>query len=126
MMKSCFLAGGLWLSVVSPLWAQSLPKLQPGMAYAQARSALMEKGWRPASQLRRFQAQPLTPVLVYLYGLGYLEVAGCSPEGWCGMEFVHSQGQRLTVITRDNYPDNDAGPLLADWYLGDERKELIR
>lgn len=122
MIKYSLLTWGLWLGLAAPLGAQSLPKLQAGMPYAAARLALLEKGWRPASQLRRFQAQPLTPVMVYLYGLGYLEVGGCNPEGWCGMEFTHSKGQRLTVITRGNDPDNDAGPLLEHWYIGDEAK----
>ena len=121
-MKYWWFTGSLWLSLVAPLGAQSLPRLQTGMPYATARLALLEKGWRPVSHLRRFQARPLTPVMVYLYGLGYLEVAGCNPEGWCGMEFTHPKGQRLTVITRGNDPDNDAGPLLAEWYVGDEKK----
>lgn len=122
MTKYYLLAGAIWLSLTASVRAQSLPRLQAGMAYGQARLALVEKGWRPVNQLRRFQAQPLTPVIVYLYSLGYLEVVGCNPEGWCSMEFVHSRGRRLTVITRGNHPDNDAGPLLEQWYIEDETK----
>lgn len=103
----------------SSVIAQEIPKtLKQGMAYAQARKALINAGW---------QAVELSPnrdrsgTMGYIIDqLGYNEVESCSGTGmgFCRFNFTDAKGRTLAVVTVNNQRGQQ--PQLHRWWIDTE------
>ncbi|MEX0270446.1 hypothetical protein AB3R30_14980 [Leptolyngbyaceae cyanobacterium UHCC 1019] len=101
--------------------AQAIPKtLKSGMPYAQARTILINAGWR---------AVTLSPNRDRFGGmdhiinkLGYNEVETCSGTGigFCRFTFANANGQKLAVVTINNQPGQQ--PKLQRWWINTENR----
>lgn len=82
-----------------PAQAQSVPNLQQGMAYAQARQLILDAGWNLSYNAQASNTFGLPSKIAYFRGLGYTEVVDCAGTGMglCRFEFYGDQGQTLAV-----------------------------
>lgn len=91
-------------SVQYSSFAQSLPRLRRNMNYAQARTLLIQRGWRPIVNSEQVNNQNRSSTIDYLIKKGYREVVDCSGTGvgLCLFQFRNTRGQTLFVSTANN------------------------
>lgn len=91
-------------SVQFSSFAQSLPRLRQNMTYAQARTMLIQRGWRPVVNSEQVNNRSRSITIDYLIKKGYPEVVDCSGTGLglCLFQFRNAKGQNLFVSTANN------------------------
>ncbi|MCL1472712.1 hypothetical protein [Argonema antarcticum] len=91
-------------------FAQSLPRLRRNMNYAQARTLLIRRGWRPVVNSEQVNNPNRSGVIDYLIKKGYPEVVDCSGTGLglCLFQFRNARGQTLFVSTANNQPRQES------------------
>ncbi|MBD1852961.1 hypothetical protein H6F87_23735 [Cyanobacteria bacterium FACHB-502] len=82
-----------------PAQAQSVPNLQQGMPYAQARQLILNAGWSPSYNTQEPNRFGMSSKVDHFLGLGYTEIVNCAGTGMslCRFEFYGDQGQTLAV-----------------------------
>lgn len=91
-------------SVQMSSFAQSLPRLQRNMSYAQARTMLIKRGWQPVFNSEQVNNRVPNSTIDSLIKKGYTEIVDCSGTGLglCLFQFRNAKGQNLFVTTIDN------------------------
>jgi hypothetical protein len=98
-------------------FAQSLPRLQRNMSYAQTRTMLIKQGWQPVFNSEQVDNRVPNSTIDYLIKKGYTEVVDCSGTGLglCLFQFRNAQGQNLFVSTADNQSGQES--TIYDWRI---------
>lgn len=104
-------------SVQFSSFAQSLPRLRRNMNYAQARTLLIQRGWRPIPNSEQVNNPNRTGVIDSLIKKGYSEIVDCSGTGLglCLFQFRNARGQTLFVSTANNEPKEQS--TIYDWRI---------
>lgn len=91
-------------SVQMSSFAQSLPRLRRNMNYTQARTMLIQRGWRPVVNSEQVNNRVPNSTIDYLIKKGYTEIVDCSGTGLglCLFQFRNAKGQNIFVTTIDN------------------------